>query len=303
MEKQAMISTIQHYSTKDGPGIRSTVFFVGCNLRCKWCANPELMLPGVKYMYFQNRCIKCGACVKAAADNSISLTPAGCRIDRLKCRNIDECSAVCPVDAYEQVGFYITADELTERLTRDKVFYDRSGGGVTFSGGEPGLQSEFIVAAAGKLRQQGIHTALDTAGYLPWNILKNIIQAMDMVLYDIKAFDKDIHNRCTGVDNGIILDNLKKIADMKKEIIVRMVIVPGWNDDIEDIKKRIDYLAALGSAIVRLDILNYHDLGRGKYQRLGIEYPIPSDRGCSDEVLMEMKQRAVSKGLAAFIEN
>jgi pyruvate formate lyase activating enzyme len=302
MSEKGLISTIQRYSTKDGPGIRSTVFFVGCNLRCKWCANPELMKPGIKYMHFENLCIHCGACVKIAANQSIKFVKVGCVIDRLRCTNIEECMDICPKEAYEKVGYEIRSEDLLEKLLRDALFYEKSGGGVTFSGGEPAFQGDFVIEAANLLRSQGVHVALDTAGYLPWTSLQKVVEAVDMVLYDIKAYDNDIHKACTGVGNEEILDNAKHIARMNKEIIIRMVIVPGWNDDFIDIKKRIMFVKELGSSVTRVDLLRYHNLGIGKYQRLGMKYPLENDIECDEVLLQKIKNLALEQGLNTYLD-
>lgn len=302
MERQGFISTIQKYSTKDGPGIRSTVFLMACNLRCKWCSNPELLENRVRLMHFENRCVHCGACVKIAANHSIRFAEAGCVIDRDKCTNMAECAEICPVDAYELVGYHITASDLVEQLLRDQVFYKKSGGGVSFSGGEPALQGAFVAEVSEQLRSQGARTAVDTAGALPWEEMEPVIQAVDLVLYDIKAFDDGIHKHCTGGDNRHILINAEKIAAMNKDLIIRLVIVPGLNDDLNDIKSRITFIKGLGPSVKRVDILNYHSLGKGKYHRLGIEYPISKEGAWSREFLEEIKSYALDHGLNAFLE-
>lgn len=302
MSEKGLISTIQRYSTKDGPGIRSTVFCIGCNLRCKWCSNPELMIPDIKYMHFENRCIHCGACVKLATNNSIRFAEQGCEIDRNLCTNLDECIEVCPKDAYERIGFEITSEELVSKLLLDRVFYEKSGGGITFSGGEPALQGEFVAKAAHLLRNEGIHTALDTAGSLPWETFKNVVETFDMVLYDIKAYDAKIHKACTGVENELILENAKRIAQMGKEMIIRMIIVPGLNDDLIDITQRIMFIKDLGASVVRVDILKYHTLGAGKYHRIGLMYPIENNLEFNNEKLNQIKELAARSGLNIYME-
>lgn len=297
---KGFISTIQRYSTKDGPGIRSTVFFKGCNLRCKWCANPELIERKAQLIHFENRCRHCGACVKSAINHSIRLTDNGVVIDREACTNIDTVVASCPWDAYEKVGYEINAEELVEILLRDKAFYDSSGGGVTFSGGEPALQGEFVAGAASLLREEGVHTALDTAGCLPWEKLVPVVNQVDMVLYDIKAYEQELHRDCTGVDNAVILDNAARVSALNKDMIVCMVIVPGLNDGWEDVKARIDFIKTLGGAVSRVDILGYHALGEGKYRRLGMECPTAGVAPCNSGCLEQIKQYAIERGLAAY---
>ena len=275
MSKKALISNIQNYSTKDGPGIRTTVFFTGCNLKCVWCSNPELIEPGIKVMYFENRCRRCGKCAETAVNNSIILTESGCEIDREKCTNIEECIEVCPYEAYEKSGYEISAQDLYNKLIRDKIFFEQSGGGVTFSGGEAGLQYEFLSEIGAELQKDNIHTALDTAGLITWEKLEKAINSMNMVLFDIKAYDSRLHRKYTGAGNELILENIKKTADKNKELIIRMIIVPGMNDNMEDIKKRISFIKELGSAVKQIDILKYHNLGEGKYKSLGMIYSVP----------------------------
>lgn len=302
MSKKALISNIQNYSTKDGPGIRTTVFFTGCNLKCIWCSNPELIEPGIKVMYFENRCRRCGKCAETAVNNSIILTESGCEIDREKCTNIEECMEVCPYEAYEKSGYEISVQDLYNKLIRDKIFFEQSGGGVTFSGGEAGLQYEFLSEIGAELQKDNIHTALDTAGLITWEKLEKAINSMNMVLFDIKAYDIRLHRKYTGAGNELILENIKKTADKNKELIIRMVIVPGMNDNIEDIKKRISFIKELGSAVKQIDILKYHNLGEGKYKSLGMIYSVPKDLYREEGFWKKVKEMASETGVKVTVD-
>lgn len=302
MSKKALISNIQNYSTKDGPGIRTTVFFTGCNLKCVWCSNPELIEPGIKVMYFENRCRRCGKCAETAVNNSIILTESGCEIDREKCTNIEECMEVCPYEAYEKSGYEISVQDLYNKLIRDKIFFEQSGGGVTFSGGEAGLQYEFLSEIGAELQKDNIHTALDTAGLITWEKLEKAINSMNMVLFDIKAYDSRLHRKYTGAGNELILENIKKTADKNKELIIRMVIVPGMNDNIEDIKKRISFIKELGSAVKQIDILKYHNLGEGKYKSLGMIYSVPKDLYREEGFWKKVKEMASETGVKVTVD-
>ena len=302
MSKKALISNIQNYSTKDGPGIRTTVFFTGCNLKCIWCSNPELIEPGIKVMYFENRCRRCGKCAETAVNNSIILTEFGCEIDREKCTNIEECMEVCSYEAYEKSGYEISAQDLYNKLIRDKIFFEQSGGGVTFSGGEAGLQYEFLSEIGAELQKDNIHTALDTAGLITWEKLEKAINSMNMVLFDIKAYDSRLHRKYTGAGNELILENIKKTADKNKELIIRMVIVPGMNDNIEDIKKRISFIKELGSAVKQIDILKYHNLGEGKYKSLGMIYSVPKDLYREESFWKKVKEMASETGVKVTVD-
>ncbi len=302
MSKKALISNIQNYSTKDGPGIRTTVFFTGCNLKCIWCSNPELIEPGIKVMYFENRCRRCGKCAETAVNNSIILTESGCEIDREKCTNIEECMEVCAYEAYEKSGYEISVQDLYNKLIRDKIFFEQSGGGVTFSGGEAGLQYEFLSEIGAELQKDNIHTALDTAGLITWEKLEKAINSMNMVLFDIKAYDSRLHRKYTGAGNELILENIKKTADKNKELIIRMVIVPGMNDNIEDIKKRISFIKELGSAVKQIDILKYHNLGEGKYKSLGMIYSVPKDLYREESFWKKVKEMASETGVKVTVD-
>ena len=302
MSKKALISNIQNYSTKDGPGIRTTVFFTGCNLKCVWCSNPELIEPGIKVMYFENRCRRCGKCAETAVNNSIILTESGCEIDREKCTNIEECMEVCAYEAYEKSGYEISVQDLYNKLIRDKIFFEQSGGGVTFSGGEAGLQYEFLSEIGAELQKDNIHTALDTAGLITWEKLEKAINSMNMVLFDIKAYDSRLHRKYTGAGNELILENIKKTAAKNKELIIRMVIVPGMNDNMEDIKKRISFIKELGSAVKQIDILKYHNLGEGKYKSLGMIYSVPKDLYREESFWKKVKEMASETGVKVTVD-
>lgn len=295
-----LISRIQRYSTKDGPGLRSTVFLVGCNLRCLWCANPELMLPGKKALYDRSRCRRCGRCVAAAPPGMLSLGEEGLRLPRGPWERAEDCVDACLYDALELVGQEISPGELSGKLLRDQAFYDQSGGGVTFSGGEPALQGGFVAETARLLREAGCSVALDTAGCVPWENLAAILAYADTVLFDIKAFDPDIHRRCTGADNARILENAKKIAALGKRLFLRMVVVPGYNDQKDDLLRRLSFAAELGGAVEQVDLLKYHTLGQGKYARLGIPYPI-SAPPCDDGAIEALRAAGEAMGLRVTV--
>lgn len=301
--RTGLISRIQRYSTKDGPGLRTTVFMQQCNLRCLWCANPETLRPGFNVFWFKERCRQCGSCVQAAVNNSITLAEPGegVNIDRKQCSNLIEMVDVCPYDAYEKSGREMTSRELADLLLRDKAFYDTSGGGVTFSGGEPALQAEFVHETVQLLKAEGVHVCLDTAGNIRREKLLPLVDAVDLVSYDIKAFDPEIHLACTGVDNRLILENAKAIAAMGKPILARMVIVPTQNDRPDDIRKRLDFIHSLGSAVLQVDILAYHIYGIGKYHKLDMPYLLNDLPPLAPEIIDQTKQYAEQIGLTATL--
>ncbi len=289
---KGFISKIQKYSTKDGPGLRSTVFFVGCNLKCLWCANPELIEQGKKILYHKELCVKCGKCVSIAHQNSIQLTKQGCIIDRTSCANLQECAENCYYDAYETIGYELTPEELFSKLIRDNDFYIQSGGGVTFSGGEAALQSDFLIEVSKLLKKEKIHIALDTAGLISSEKLQNLLPFIDLVLYDIKAIDNDIHRKCTFVDNSQILKNAQLIAKANVDMNIRLVVVPGYNDNKDDFLKRIEFINGLGQPVKQVDILKYHKLAEGKYIQLGIESKLKHVAEPSDDFMIDYVQMA-----------
>jgi len=267
-------------------------------MKCLWCANPELIGDATKFLYHPRRCVGCGACV-AKSGGAIRLTDQGCDIDREKA-NLEECSVVCYYDAYERIGEIVTVDELVSRLLRDKVFYDQSGGGVTFSGGDAAMQAEFFIEVAKRLKDSEVHVALDTAGYFPWEKLAPLVAAVDLVLYDIKTLNRALHKRYTGVDNQLILENALRIADMGKDMTIRMVLVPGVNDSQDEISGRLQFAKNLGSS-VKVDILKYHKLGAGKYASLGMIEMMDGTPECSDELAEHAVALARSMGLEVTV--
>ena len=296
---EGLISKIQRYSIRDGPGIRTTVFCVGCNLRCIWCANPELLESKIEVMYYRERCVRCGACASLSG-GTILIEEDGCKIDREKCTNLKECAALCNYNAYEIIGEKITPPLLTEKLLRDKVFYEESGGGITFSGGEPALQPDFIAETAGLLKKENINTALDTAGNVEWEILKKAAENMDLILYDIKAFDEEIHVRTTGFSNALILENARRLAGLNKELWIRLILAPPFNDG-KDFEKRLLFIETLGKAVSHVDILPLHTLGSGKYRALGIPNPMDKEKECPGETAANAAAAAERRGFTVSI--
>ena len=295
-----LISKIQRYSTKDGPGVRSTVFAVGCPLACKWCANPELIEPGVNILYHPSRCVGCGACV-ALSHGTIRLVDGRCVIDRAACSNLEACADACFYDAYERIGMSISAEDLGKKLLRDKVFYDQSGGGVTYSGGEAALQSDFFSDVTKYLKPHDVHVALDTTGYVGWRKLEPLVHAVDLVLYDLKALDPVIHRQYTGVDNRLILENARKVADMGTDMILRLLLVPGVNDTEAEIRRRLAFAKSLGPAVRQVDLLKYHRLGAGKYASLGLPEPMADTPECLDEVAEYAAKLGMDMGLSVTV--
>ncbi|MDR2599198.1 MAG: radical SAM protein [Oscillospiraceae bacterium] len=267
------ISKIQSNSTDDGPGLRTTVYAVGCPLNCLWCTTPELIGGAAKFLYHPRRCVGCGSCV----------THSGGGVD-------------CYYDAYEQSGEIISVKDLVTRLRQDKQVYEQTGGGVTFSGGDPCLQADFFYKVAEHLVDSNIHIALDTAGFYPWEKLAPLVAAADLVLYDIKTLNRVLHRRYTGVDNHLILDNALRIADMGIAMTVRMILIPGVNDSESEISGRLTFVKNLGKN-VNVEIIKYRKLGTGKYASLGTIEMMAGTPECDDELITNVKNMAKAMGI------
>lgn len=296
-----LISFIQKYSTKDGPGIRSTVFFKGCPLGCLWCSNPELIRSESDLLYKQEKCARCGTCIEVCPQEALSFNPQNLIVvNRDKCDGCGDCVDACPEGALELVGRLIGVDEIIKELLKDKVFYETSDGGVTFSGGEPLWQSGFTARVARELKAASVHTVLDTAGDVTWCRFEEVLDDIDLVLYDLKAADRNLHRQLTGRDNDLILENLRKLSKKQVPLFMRLVVVPGLNDEMADFKSRLAIIQELQS-VERIDILPYHRYGAGKYARLGLDYTLRDLPELSDEMAETFREIAVATGIPATI--
>lgn len=263
------IFDIKRYSIHDGPGIRTTVFLKGCGLHCLWCHNPESVAPGPDLMHWPARCVRCYSCVGACPPGAISKDAGGAVvIDRTKCDLCGKCAEACLYDAMQIVGREMSVDEVMAEVEKDRIFYEQSGGGVTLSGGDPLVQAEFAGAVLDACRARGFHTALDTAGLAPSGPFERLARRADLVLYDLKVVDEGRHEAFTGVSNAAILDNLRRLAAAGPEVWIRIPLVPGVNDDEDNIGRTIGLLGSLGK-IRRVGLLPYHAGGLDKAGRIG----------------------------------
>ncbi len=252
----AVIFDIERNSFVDGPGIRTTVFFKGCNLKCAWCHNPESQDFKPQMMFYKDKCKGCGKCKEV------------CPYNFEKCDLCGKCTFYCPVDARKVCGKEYTVDEVFDEIIKDKAYYENSGGGVTFSGGECMLQIDFLCEILKKCKENGIHTAVDTAGHIPFESFEKILPYTDLFLYDIKIFDTDKHKKYVGVGNELILDNLKRLFERKAKLWIRFPIIPDVNDSIEEMQKIKDFLDNCG-APEKVELLPYHAMGENKYCAIG----------------------------------
>jgi pyruvate formate lyase activating enzyme len=296
-----LISHIQKYSTKDGPGIRNTVFLKGCPLGCIWCSNPELIRPEPDLLYNRELCTSCGLCIDVCPNGALYYDEENyIIIDREKCAACGECVEVCTENALELTGREISVDGLCEELLKDAVFYQTSEGGVTFSGGEPLYQAGFVAQAARRLQEAGIHTALDTAGDVSWCRFEEVLDVIDLVLYDLKTADRDLHQRLTGRENDLILANAKILSMKGLPMHMRLVAVPGLNDSFEDLSARMEFIKEL-ETVEQVDLLPYHRYGAGKYQRLGLEYTLGDLPEHSKEQVEAMRVHLETYGIPVTV--
>jgi len=273
--KIPLITEIQRYCTNDGPGIRSLIFFKGCSLNCPWCHNPETKSPEVDIYYHQDKCQQCGKCIENCPQEAISWRSPkkeAISIDKEKCNKCLKCIEGCPAKALEKVGEALTFEQIVDEALRDKAFYETSNGGVTLSGGDPLFFPEFSLKLLKKFKAEMIHTAVETAGYVRWEILKEIAEYTDLFLYDVKCMDSTIHKKFIGVDNKLILNNLKKLSATKANIRIRVPVIPGFNDNKENFRLMVDYLHALKNSVIAVDLLPFHNSAEKKYIQLGLNY-------------------------------
>lgn len=257
-----LVFDIKTYSVHDGPGIRTTVFLKGCPLSCAWCHNPEGISPVIQKMFTESRCIGCNHCREVC---EVELNPALCRF-------CQRCAAECPSKATEFSGKYMTVAEVMEFLLREEDTMRISGGGITVSGGEPLLQKEFLLELLQQCGKQGIHRTVDTSGHCNPAHLREIAGHCELFLYDLKHMDPEIHRHWTGVDNTLILQNLVMLSELGKEIIIRIPLIAGINDDEGNILRTKDFLASLPGGMPAVELLPYHSVAAQKYLKLGIVY-------------------------------
>ncbi len=268
---------LQQFSTEDGPGIRTTVFLKGCLLRCAWCHNPEGLSPQRDLVWHDTRCIAARACLRACPvgqDSILSLTPRGMTIDRACCTLCGKCADACPAAALEIIGKEWNAEELVAELLKDRVFYETSGGGITFSGGEPMLQSDFLCAVLPRCKDARLHIALDTCGAVAWERYARVLDWIDLGMFDLKIMDSAQHKRATGIGSDLILDNARRIAHARKPMWIRTPVVPGYTDDPANIAAIARFIRDELPTVERWDLLAYTNLGKPKYHRLDLPYTL-----------------------------
>jgi pyruvate formate lyase activating enzyme len=298
--ESGVVFDIQRFSIHDGPGIRTTVFLKGCPLRCLWCSNPESQDFFPNLMARDMNCRACGACAEGCPEGAIRFSQEeGRKILWDCCTQCMQCVDVCIYNALTRCGKRMAVDEVLEEVLRDEAFYRNSGGGMTVSGGEALAQGAFVERLLGKAKAAGLHTVLDTSGYAPWSTLERLIPLVDLFLWDIKHLDPEMHRQGTGVDNALILENLKKASQQIKRFWLRMPLIADYNDSEAHIREVIYLGRKMGAE--KISLLPYHQGGESKCRQMGRAYPFEDGRSPDEKVINRIKGLIEAGGLQAGV--
>jgi pyruvate formate lyase activating enzyme len=301
---QGYIFNIQRFSIHDGPGIRTVVFFKGCFLHCLWCCNPESQNSEPEIGIYSSICQLCLKCLNDCPNQAISIKNNKIFIDRTKCVKCGRCVRNCSVHALKMIGETKSVTEIIAEIKKDEIFYKESNGGITLSGGEPLLQTEFLLNLLCNIKQIGYHTAIETSGYLTdRDQLKEVSKLTDLFLFDIKLLESETHKKFTGIENEIILDNLKYLIDKKNTIILRCPTIEGINNDIKHFTEIVNLLEKIDNnkVISEIHVLPYHRYGVDKYEVIGKQYDLKEVKELADEEVDPIRKYLVSKGFRVKI--
>jgi len=287
-----LIFDIKRYAINDGPGIRLAIYFKGCSLRCVWCHNPESIAPQAQKLYTPQRCISCKECVRTCPQQALELTDEGIRTDSKRCTLCGNCSRICPTRAMEISGEKKSIDELMAIIEREQHLFDQSGGGVTVSGGEPLLYPDYLFELLDRCGERRIHRAIDTAGHVPEKNLLAAAKRTDLFLFDLKLIDPARHQQWTGVDNRLILSNLRALSATDAQIQIRIPLIKGINTTDEDLQAFAEVVAALPGKKKTVALLPYHAIAAHKYRKLGSTY--------QEDALQPPEQKDLDRAINCF---
>lgn len=288
-----VLTAIQRFSLHDGPGIRSTVFFKGCNMLCAWCHNPETLSFQPEVMYYESKCVGCGACAVACPSHTIK--DGKMVYDRGLCSDDNQCAKVCFSGALEVCGFEADVEKVLFEVMQDEPYYTHSGGGVTLSGGEVLLQPAFALELLKALKDRGIHTAIESNLNVDFSVMEPLLPYVDLIMCDLKTWDDDLHRKWTGVGNARIIKNIKLLGDTRKPIIVRTPIIPGVSDNADEIHAIASFAAGIPS-LSYYELLNYNPLGHSKYLAMDVDNTFVSARPLTQENLDALANVAKATG-------
>ena len=296
--KTGVIFNIQKYSVNDGPGIRSTVFFKGCPLRCRWCSNPESQEIKEEILWSEKSCLRCQHCVKNCPVSAISLNNNRIHIDKNKCTLCGNCYSECPAHSLEKAGRKVCVQEVITDVLRDLPFYEESGGGITLSGGEVFMQHEFAMELLKAAREEGLHTCIETTGSCSTDIFNELLTYVDFLLIDMKHYDSENHRLFTGMDNNQIIKNIADAIISGKNMLIRIPVIPGFNDSLDDALHFTEKLHSVGAD--RCQLLPFHQFGENKYNQLNRAYDYTDVNALHREELEEYINIFRENGIEAF---
>jgi pyruvate formate lyase activating enzyme len=299
--KPVLIFDVKRYAINDGPGIRATIFFKGCPLSCKWCHNPESISPSVQKLYTSSKCIGARECIKVCDQRALTLTREGIITDPERCNLCGACADACPSKAIEMSGEPYSIEDILKIINKERVMFDHSGGGVTFSGGEPLMHYKFLIELLDACGQEGIHRTVDTSGYTSTDILLEVAKRTDHFLFDIKLMDAAKHKHFTGVSNKLILKNLRTLAATGASINIRVPFIKGVNSDEDNIRKTAEFISSLAGDKKSVNLLPYHNIAQKKYEKLGMGYDLNYMREPSREEQEHALSIFQSFGIEAII--